>query len=122
MMNVRQVTASPLVYAEMNTPIHEILRLMMDYRLSALPVVDDARRIVGMVHLHALEMGEESPDLTAVDVMTSEVICVGEDESLSEAAWLLVQRGLDVLPVVRGGVLTGLLARADLVRLYALVG
>lgn len=120
-MSLRQVMTCPLIYAELATPVGEIVQLMSDYRLSALPVVDDARRVVGMVHLGALDAGEDAPNEAAVKVMARDVICIDEDESLSDAAWLLVQRGLDVLPVVRGEVLTGLLARADLVRLYALV-
>jgi IMP dehydrogenase len=110
------------VYAEQDTPVHEILRLLKDYRLSGLPIVDDAQRVIGMVHLRELEVSDDAPDVMAVAVMTRDVICVDEGESLSDAAWLLVQRGLDVLPVVRDGRLTGLLARADLVRLYAMVG
>ncbi|HJS48522.1 MAG TPA: CBS domain-containing protein, partial [Gemmatimonadales bacterium] len=50
------------------------------------------------------------------DVMTRRVLCVAEDETVGEVAQLLVAKGLDRVPVVREGALSGFLTRADLVR------
>jgi CBS domain-containing protein len=61
----------------------------------------------------------EPPALTARDVMTRTVMCVSEDQSLVEAANLMVNRDVEQLPVVREGELIGFLTRyATLRRLF----
>jgi CBS domain-containing protein len=44
------------------------------------------------------------------------VLCLSEEQSLTEAATLMVQKKLERVPVVREGALVGLLTREDLVR------
>ena len=54
--------------------------------------------------------GEESVAM-ARDVMSRTVMCVSEDQSLMEAANLMVNRDVAQLPVVREGELIGFLTR-----------
>jgi CBS domain-containing protein len=49
-------------------------------------------------------------------VMSSPAITIGEDEEMDAAAAILVERRIGRLPVVRGGKLVGIIARADIVR------
>jgi len=50
------------------------------------------------------------------DVMDRSVLCLSEEQSLTEAASLMVNRKLERVPVVREGALVGVLAREDIVR------
>jgi CBS domain-containing protein len=56
---------------------------------------------------------------TAADVMTSPVVTIGLDASLTEAATLMHRRGLKRLPVVDArGRLAGIVSRADLLKAF----
>ena len=55
----------------------------------------------------------------ARDLMTSPVVCVDQDASVAEAAGLMAGAGLRQLPVVRQGVVVGLLRRAHIVKAIA---
>jgi CBS domain-containing protein len=55
----------------------------------------------------------------ARDVMSHPVIPVAEDATLSEAATLLETRRIKRLPVIRDGLIVGVISRANLVRALA---
>jgi CBS domain-containing protein len=52
--------------------------------------------------------------LTAADVMTRKVVTVGPEATLRQAARLMTQHRISALPVLKGGVVVGLLSEADL--------
>lgn len=51
--------------------------------------------------------------------MTSDVICVDEEDHIGHVAWLMVQRCIKRVPVVRAGKLVGIIPRADIIKLLA---
>ena len=55
----------------------------------------------------------------AADVMTAEVVSVGPDTDLADAATLMLDKDVNRLPVVADGRLVGIISRADFVRLLA---
>jgi acetoin utilization protein AcuB len=101
-------------------------------RIRHLPVLDDdERELVGIVSqrdlfrgalARALGYGQHAQqkllDLLLVkDVMTSEVVTIGPDASLEEAARSMLERKIGCLPVLEEGRLVGLLTESDFVRL-----
>jgi CBS domain-containing protein len=101
--------------------------------LGALPVIDDERRVVGMVsereiirHLLTTQVfsGAEvraslSPlagPRTVRDVMSRQVMCVAPEQPIAEVASLMSNKDVDRVPVVREGQLVGFLTRGDIVR------
>ena len=56
----------------------------------------------------------------AADLMHTKVPTIGSDADISEAATLLVDSKANPIPVVDGGVVIGMLTRADIVRLIVL--
>lgn len=50
------------------------------------------------------------------DMMSKNIISVGPDENILEAATLLDKHNIDRLPVIRKGNLIGIIARCDLIR------
>lgn len=119
-----------------DTPLAEVMDLMIRRELHAVPVVGESLEVLGIISVgdvlrHHLpghrtpdggEAGEGSggrPVATARDVMTRTVMCVSEDQSLLEVANLMVNRDVDQLPVVREGELIGFVTRyAILKRLF----
>jgi CBS domain-containing protein len=61
--------------------------------------------------------GSSDPrDLPVKDVMARAVLCLSEDQTLSDVANLMSSKDVDRFPVVREGVVVGFLTRADLIR------
>jgi CBS domain-containing protein len=108
------------VYAE--TPLSEVVGLMVRQGIRAVPVVGQKLDFLGLItsadaikHLLPERItgssevkGSEAS--TAREVMTRSVMCISEEQSLVEAANLMVNKGVSQLPVVRSGELVGFLS------------
>jgi CBS domain-containing protein len=119
-----------------DTPLDEVMDLMIRRELHAVPVVGESLEVLGIISVgdvlrHLLpghrisesgdtaEAADPRPVALARDVMTRTVMCVSEDQSLLEVANLMVNRDVDQLPVVREGELIGFVTRyAVLTRLF----
>ncbi|MFJ7904681.1 CBS domain-containing protein [Streptomyces sp. NPDC096198] len=120
-------------------PFKEIVQLMQDWQVSALPVLEGEGRVVGVVSEADLLPKEElrdEPDagylqlrqpvdvakaaaLTAGDLMSSPAITVPAGATLAEAARIMAHEGVKRLPVVDdAGLLAGLVSRADLLKVF----
>jgi CBS domain-containing protein len=115
------------VYPE--TPFEEVVDLMVRREIHAVPVVGEGYEVLGIITAGdalAQVLREEpggvarweprGPSLTARDVMSRSILCVSEDELLSEAAQTMVNRHVEQLPVVRDSELVGFLTREGLLR------
>lgn len=116
------VTAGEIMTREVitirpETSVHEIARLLLEHRITGLPVVDDERRVVGIVSEFDLIAKRGR---TASDIMSKDVIAVSEDTPAETIAELIVRQRVRRVPVLREGQLVGIITRADLIRLFAL--
>ncbi len=118
-----------------DTPLLEVVDLIVRRGLRAVPVVGDRYEVLGVITVgDALEQllsviprgrsleteaepGKPGASLRARDVMTRSVLCVSDDEPLIEAANMMVNRNVDELPVVRAGELVGFLTREAILRI-----
>ena len=109
-----------------DTPLSEVVDLMVRLAIGAVPVVGDRSEVLGMVTsgdalgqlVHEPLDGVADPDdvLTARDVMTRAVMCVSEGQPLIEAAHMMLHRDVDQIPVARDGRLVGVVTRANVLR------
>ncbi|MEX2466345.1 MAG: CBS domain-containing protein [Gemmatimonadota bacterium] len=112
-----------------DTPFLEVLDLMVRRELHAVPVVGEEYEVLGIITtgdaLNTLLKGRGArggtaageKDLVARDVMTRTVLCVSEDQLLTEAAQMMANRDVEQLPVVRDGALVGFLTRDSVLRI-----
>lgn len=113
---------SPLqyrVYAD--TPLSEVVGLMVRQSIRAVPVVGEKLDFLGLItsgdairyllpeHLTGEKEAGVSGALLAKEMMIRSIMCISEDQSLVEAANLMANKGVSQLPVVRGGELVGFL-------------
>ncbi len=125
--------------------VRDAIRLMLERRVSGLPVVDDAGKLTGILTegdlLRRSETGTErhrrpwleflmGPGRLAEDyvkthgrrvaeVMTREVVSVGPETPLGEVVQVMERRHVKRLPVLDGDVLVGIVSRADLMAALA---
>jgi len=146
MVAMRQVTVGDVMTHEVvrvgaETPYRAIVDLLVARRIGAVPVVDVANRVVGVVSetdlLHRIEfLGDEherrvferpskqearakSHAASAHDLMTSPAVTVGPETPVAVAAKVMASAGVKQLPVVdANGRLVGIVARSDLLTMY----
>lgn len=100
--------------------LDEAAEVLLSYRFTAVPVVDDDDRLLGIVSeadlMHgSVAGGRRTRARTVSGVMTHDVEVVHPDDPLTAADQLLSQRGFRVVPVVDDdGVLVGVVSRSDL--------
>ena len=86
-------------------------------------LVADGDRLVGCVAtsgiVAAVAAGRDLRSLTAADLADPDVTTVGPDAPLDDALHLMVERGLERLPVTEDGRLLGVLAREPVLRRLA---
>ena len=117
-MKVREIMTPNVISVAEDVPVREVAQLLNRHRISGLPVCDDNGHMVGLITEYDLIA---KPDARSVgDAMSRDVISVMEDTSVDEVRFLLVNRKIKRVPVLRGQKLVGIISRADLVREIAL--
>ena len=117
-MRVADVMTKDVISVGEDAPVREVAQLLNRHRISGLPVCDGDGHMTGVVSEFDLIAKPEAR--SAADAMTRNVISVMEDTSLDDVRFLLVQRKIKRVPVLRGQKLVGIVSRADLVREIAL--
>ena len=115
--NVASVmTVRPIVATEA-TGFKEIAGLLAEHRVSALPVVDKAGRLLGVVSESDLLL--KAGARFARDLMTSPAVAIGPLALVTEAVRLLHDTRVKRLPVVdKDGLVIGIVTRGDLLRVF----
>lgn len=141
-LTVRDLMTPDVLAAQPEQSLGDVARLMIERDVRAIPVVDDAGALMGMVthrellrylipdYLQKTKSGEfravtktslqrgsaDPRTLPVKDVMARTVLCLSEEQTLSDVANLMNHKDVDRFPVVREGVVVGFLTRADLIR------
>lgn len=145
-MKARDVMVSPVITVKPSASIKEVAQSLQQHHISALPVVDAAGQLIGIVSesdlmrradlgterqrsrwLSALFVDEErlaaeyvrAHGRKVADVMTKRVITAAPDTSLNEIASLLEKHGIKRVPILENGALVGIVSRANLIQALA---
>lgn len=97
-------------------PIFEVERIMRDRCVSGMPVIDGARKVVGIITRRDMLFAQSKRGVVA-DIMTKKVITAPRRTTPSQAKKILFQYRIEKLPLVDNqGVLRGLITLKDLLR------
>jgi len=144
-MHARDIMASRVVSIAPEATVLEAIELMLKNRISGVPVIDRTGALVGIVtegdFLRRAETGTErkrprwlefllGPNSLAKDyvrshgrrvdeVMTKELVTVGEEAPLDEVVRIMERKRVKRLPVMRGRELVGIVSRASLLHALA---
>jgi acetoin utilization protein AcuB len=117
--------------AEPSMSIVEAQGIMSEVRVRHLPVVEEGKRLEGLVtrerlripatklaSLNVWEITRLLSNMTVSDVMVrrDEVITVNPDITLEEAARIMVENKIGCLPVLEDGVVVGIITEIDMLR------
>jgi len=144
-MQVKDVMTRNVISVEANEPVLKAARLMLQNRISGLPVVDKEGELVGIVtegdFLRRSEIGTQrrrpkwlefivGPGRLAdeyvhtsgrkvEEIMTPDPFSVTENDSLETVVEVMERRRVKRLPVMRGGQMIGIVSRANLMHALA---
>ncbi|HEU4426126.1 MAG TPA: CBS domain-containing protein [Pilimelia sp.] len=138
---VRDVMTTDVATVREDTPYRTIIDVVTSRNISAVPVVDDFRRVLGVVSeadlLHKVELVGEPHErrafesrrrrharikadaATAQDLMTAPAVTTSPDTGIVAAAKLMDHEQVKRLPVVDDlGRLVGIVTRGDLLKVH----
>jgi CBS domain-containing protein len=135
---VQDVMTTRVIWVKKDATFREMAVALREYQVSAFPVVDDDRKVIGVVSeadmLNKEALGDEPGPLggilhrrdqakargvTAGDLMTTAVVAVRPEDTVEHAAKLMYDRGVKRLPVTdESGRLVGIVSRADVLSVF----
>lgn len=145
-MHACDVMTSPAITATPQATLLEVVQLMLEHRISGVPIVNEAKALVGLVSegdlVRRKEIGIEhrrswwlsmfgnaavladefvkSHGVTAEEVMTKKVITADEDTPLWKIAEILEKEKIKRVPIVHHGHVVGIVSRANLLQALTL--
>jgi CBS domain-containing protein len=147
-MKAADVMVSPVITVGPDATVQDVADILNRNRISAVPVLSQQGKILGIVSegdlLRRVESGTErhrswwlalltskfklgdeyvkAHSHKVTDVMTSSVLTVSPDTPLGDIASVLEKNGIKRVPVVTDGKLVGIVSRANLVQAIATIG
>jgi len=147
-MKAADVMVSPVITVGPDTTVQEVADILLRNRISAVPVLSQQGKILGIVSegdlLRRVESGTQrhrswwlellttrftlqdeyvkSHSRKVTDIMTSDVLTVSPDTPLGDIASVLEKNGIKRVPVVTDGKLVGIVSRANLLQAIATIG
>ena len=137
-MNVGDVMTTGAATARPDAPLAEAARIMVEHRISGLPVVDASGRLVGVItegdflrrpdgersRWISILMSDASARITAKELhdrrvdeaMSRNPISVGIETPIDEVVELMGRHGVKRVPVVQGDRVVGIVSRANLLQ------
>jgi CBS domain-containing protein len=147
-LKVRDIMQADVVTAGPGMTVRELADVLAKHKISGVPVIDDQRRVLGMVseadiilqdadlhfpyyiqfldsviYLQSFAKFEErfrkAFGSKVTQIMSEEVVTISSEASVREAATLMADHKVNRLPVVDDGKLVGIVTRHDIVQAIA---
>ncbi len=148
-MKAYEIMTSNVITASPSDRIEDVIKLLMEHNITGLPVIDEERTVIGIItegdiiyRSHELKLPRylaifdsyiffDNPEnletqlkkMTGYlvgDVMTSKVVTVDHDDTVEQVANIMTKYRINRVPVVKNGVLLGIISRRDIIRSYSL--
>ncbi len=124
-MIIRKHMSAPPITISPDTDFKTAMGLLQRHRIRRLPVVDARGALAGIVAERDLLVAADrylSSPVDVAQIMTRQVVTVGERTSVVDAATVMIERKIGGLPVVDdGGKVLGIITETDLFRALATI-
>jgi len=134
-MLARELMTTPVVTCRPDWPIRRVIGVLHKHDITAMPVLDETDRMVGIVSEMDVLRDALTPDprasvrpveqeigpapRTVAEVMTERVLAVPETADIQQIAELMMSTGVKSVPVTRDGRAAGIVSRRDLLGVLA---
>ncbi|MEW6602916.1 MAG: CBS domain-containing protein [Nitrospirota bacterium] len=144
MLTAKDIMTKNVITVRPEATVEELARLLMEHKISGVPVVDERNNITGIVtendlirknkRLHIptvirlfdayimLGSGKAEEEIkkmaatTVEEICTKEVVSIKEETSLEDIATIMAEQHIHLLPVLGGSTVVGIVGKADVVR------
>ena len=144
MLKAKDIMTGDVLTVRPEATVEELARVLMEHKISGVPVVDDSRHLVGIVtendlirknkrlHIPTVirlfdafillgsgRMEEEIKKMAATtvsEICTKKVVSITEETSLEEIATIMAEQHIHLLPVLRDSIVVGIVGKADMVK------
>ena len=144
MLQAKDIMTKDVITVKPESTVEALARLLMDNKISGVPVVDEEKKIIGIVtendlisknkrlHIPTImrlfdafillgsgRMEDEIKKMAATivdEICTKKVLTIQEDISLEDIATIMAEQHIHLLPVLRDDVVVGIVGKADMVR------
>lgn len=144
-MIARDIMTEEVISIKPNTPIRQIIELLMKHKISGVPVLNEGDKIIGVVteadllyrkqkfisteeaynfgdyidFKDAADGERKAKGITAEDIMSTNPICVKGNAQLSEIASIMIERSIKRVFVVIDERVIGVVSKSDILRKMA---
>ncbi|MCJ7596209.1 MAG: CBS domain-containing protein [Desulfobacterales bacterium] len=120
MISAKDVMSKRVATVSAEANIKEVIRLLVENKVTGLPVVSENGDLLGIVTekdiLRMLLYDRDVKEKTAADLMTTEIISFDENEDLMKIFKSLVEGEFRRVPILSEGKLAGIISRADIIK------
>ena len=144
MLKAKDIMTLDVITAKPETTVEELARLLIEHKISGVPVVDDDNQLVGVVtendlikknaRLHIptiirlfdayflLNSGKVEDEIkkmvagTVDEICNKDIVSLTEETTLEEIATIMSEKNIHLLPVLRDGMVVGIVGKADIVK------
>ncbi len=144
MLKAKDIMTSNVITIKPEATVEELARVLMEHKISGVPVVDEENKIIGIVtendlirknkrfHIPTiirifdayflLGSGKAEEEIkkmaakTVEEIFTDNVVTIEEDTSLEDIATIMAEQHIHLLPVLKDGTVVGIVGKADMVR------
>lgn len=148
MTTAKDIMSKDVYTVTTDMTIEKLARILAKHRISGAPVLDDNGKLIGIVtendlisqkkrlHIptvinlfdsiiylenprHLEEDIKKMAGIKVGDICTRKVVAIKEDAPLEEIATTMAEKGIHLLPVMRGNKIVGIVGKADIVKAIA---
>ena len=144
MLKATDIMTKDVITAKNETTIEELARLLIEHKISGVPVIDDDNQLIGIVtendlikknkrfHIPTivrlfdayflLDSGKVEDEIkkmvatTVGEICTRKVLSISADTTLEEIATIMAEKHIHLLPVLKDNEVVGIVGKADVVR------
>lgn len=132
-IKVWEIMSNPVETVEENTMLDDAVNIMRDLDIRTVPVVDQTRKVVGIIGMKEVvennwkkddkaygdKFKAERLQVTVGSISASAVKTVNWDDSVEDAAAIMQESRISTLPVLEGDELVGVLTQYDIIELIS---
>ena len=144
MLKAKDIMTVDVITAKPETTVEELARLLIEHKISGVPVVGEDNQLIGVVtendlikknaRLHIptiirlfdayflLNSGKVEDEIkkmvagTVDEICNKEIVSLTEETTLEEIATIMSEKNIHLLPVLRDGMVVGIVGKADIVK------
>jgi CBS domain-containing protein len=119
MTAAKNIMTKDVITVKDHTPIREAIEILVEKRISGLPVINDRNELVGVITekdlLKLIFAGDIDLGIVA-DYMTREVVTLDEETDLLDVCETLIEMNFKRIPILKDEHLAGIISRRDMIK------